>query len=424
MLKATALVALSTVTFLASGATTAYVRFQSNIDGADVEHLLGDDRPEAPLPDPDDPNAGSPLNILVMGTDIRDETGIADDGTEGARSDTTIVVHISADRQRVELVSIPRDSLVDIPDCMREDGSTSRPRPGTMFNAAFEIGAQSGLTSDGAACTQRTVEQNTGLYINDFVVVNMAGFATMVDALGGVPICIPQEIYSPKADHLHLQAGNQVLTGEIAAKYVRARTGQGLGNGSDIDRISRQQEFLAAMAREALGKNILTDVPELIRFLNAVTRSLTISSGLSSIPDMTGLAFSLRNLPSGNIVFMTIPFAAAPSDPNRVVWTPEAATVWADLAADRPVVPPAAGADATAGDSDAGGVGGTTGSPPDAATSGAGADDSGTAPPPQAVTETDDVTTVSTAGATPAAEPTKEPVVDTITPDDLTPVCG
>lgn len=389
--RAVALAVAAVVSFAGTGAATAYVHLQSNIESADVEHLLGEDRPEvvAPPPDPDDPNQGVAVNILVMGTDLRaGSEEIVDDGTEGERSDTTIVVHISADRQRVELVSIPRDSLVDIPECLRSDGTVSPPQENAMFNAAFAIGGESGATSDAAACTQRTVEQNTGLRIDHFVVINLAGFAAMVDALGGVPICIPQEIRSEKANNLHLPAGNQVLSGAVAANYARARTGQGLGNGSDIARIGRQQELLAAVARTVLSKNLLTDADELVRFLNAVTRSLTVSSGLSSIPDMTGLAFSLRDVPSGNITFMTIPNAPAPSDPNRVVWTPEAEEVWADLAADAPIAPEVI------------------------------------AEPGPVPTESGEPAPPEGGGAEPAPSTPPTPGADPFTPDDVTAVCG
>ncbi|MBO1750967.1 LCP family protein [Actinotalea sp. BY-33] len=334
---ALALALVGVMSFAGTGAATAYLRLQGNIDSADVDDLLGEDRPEAAPADPNDPAQGTALNILVMGTDTRD--GIEEmegDGESGQRSDTTIVVHVSADRQRVELVSIPRDSLVEIPSCTRSDGSTSYAQSNAMFNSAFVIGSQSGETTDAAACTIRTVEQNTGVRIDEFVVVDMAGFIDMVDALGGVPICLPEPINSPKANNLVLEAGQQTLDGNTALNYARARTGVGL-DGSDTGRINRQQRLIAATANSVLSKNLLTDVPELVRFLNAVTRSLTVSEGISSIPDLTGLAFSLRNVPSGNITFMTIPFGAAPSDPNRVVWTPEAADVWARIAEDRPL---------------------------------------------------------------------------------------
>ena len=398
--------AIGALSFIGTGAATAYVRLQNNIQGVDIEHLLGDDRPEAvATPDPDDPNQGMPVNILVLGTDSREGSeAVVADGEEGQRSDTTIVMHISADRQRVELVSIPRDSLVDIPDCIREDGSTSRPQNYAMFNSAYSIGGESGLVSDAAACTQRTVEQNTGVRIDHFIVVNMSGFVNMVDAVGGVPMCIPEEVYSPKANNLHLQAGNQRLDGVTALSYARARTGTGLGDGSDTNRIGRQQELLAATAREVLSKNLLTDVPELIRFLTAATQSLTVSSGLSSITDMAGLALSLKGLGSGGITFLTVPWVPAQTDANRVVWTDDADRVWANLAGDLPVgtLPAPEAIDPTPPPADAG------------ATEPGVTDPAGTQPPP-----------ADPAVTPPAPAETKEPGVDPFTPDDITTsVCG
>src|SRR5690606_28467745 len=115
VLRTAALAMTAVVAFGGSSAATAYARLQGHIESANVEHLLGERPPEA-TPDPDDPNSGTPVNILVLGSDSREgNSAVASDEVDGQRSDTTIVMHISADRQRVELVSIPRDSLVDIP---------------------------------------------------------------------------------------------------------------------------------------------------------------------------------------------------------------------------------------------------------------------------------------------------------------------
>lgn len=337
VLRGLALAMTAVLAFGISGAATAFSRLQGNIQAEDVTELLGD-RP-TPTPDPDDPNAGQAVNILLMGSDVRDGAN-ADIGGEvsGMRSDTTIVLHISADRSRVELVSIPRDSLVQIPACARSDGSSSRAQGG-QFNAAFSIGAEgTGLASDAAACTIQTVESTTGVFIHHYVVIDFAGFIAMVDALGGIPMCIPNDMRAPKAG-LELTAGNQVLDGSTALAYARARTGTGVGNGSDTDRLGRQQKLLAATVRTVLSKSLLTDVPQLVQFLNAATSSVTANPELASIPAMTGLAFSLQNVSTSNITFMTIPFAAARSDPNRVEWTSEADQIWANMAADLPLVP-------------------------------------------------------------------------------------
>jgi LCP family protein required for cell wall assembly len=389
-LRGTALVGVAVLAFAGSGIASAYTRLQGNIAAEDVTDLLGD-RP-TPTPDPDDPNAGQAVNILLMGSDVRDGAN-AEIGGEvaGMRSDTTIVLHISADRTRVELVSIPRDSLVQIPECLRSDGTSSRAQ-GSQFNAAFSIGAEgTGLASDAAACTMKTVEATTGVFLNHYVVIDFAGFISMVDALGGIPICIPNDMSSPKAG-LEVSAGQQTLDGNTALAYARARTGKGVGDGSDTNRLGRQQQLLAATVRTVLGKSLLTDVPQLVQFLNAATSSVTANPELASIPAMTGLAFSLQNVPTSNITFMTIPFAAAASDPNRVEWTSEADAIWANMANDLPLVPEETPADTTAP---------TT---PDTAPT--------TAPG------------VTTAPVVPAPVQTKEAGKEAFTPDDVTASCG
>lgn len=339
LLRSIALITTAVAAFTVAGTATAYSHLQGNIDAADVDALLGTERPTQPEPkNPDDPNAGRAITILLLGSDSRvgSET-VVDDGVEGERSDTTMVVHLSADRSRIEVVSIPRDSLVDIPSCTRSDGSESWAQTDAMFNEAFSIGGASGKLSDAAACTQKTVESLTGVYIDDFVVVEMAGFVDMIDAVGGVPMCIEEDIDSPKAD-LTLSAGFQTLNGDTAVKYVRARTGEGLGDGSDLSRIGRQQEFVAALSREVLDSNLLSDLPSLYQFLDAATSSLTISKDLASIPDLAGLAYSIRNVSGESITLMTIPYATAPSDRNRVVWAAGSDEIWARMAADEPIV--------------------------------------------------------------------------------------
>lgn len=377
--------------FGVTGAATAYTRLQGNIQSSDVSSLLGNDRPATITPDPNDPNAGRALNILLLGSDVRDgENAEIGGDVSGMRSDTTIVLHLSADRSRADLVSIPRDTLVSIPACPRSNGTSSKAQKG-QFNAAFSFGAESGEVSDAAACAIKTVEANTGVFIDDFVVIDFAGFTRMVDALGGVPICIPNDMNSPKAG-LVLTAGQQTLNGPTALAYARARTGTGVGDGSDTNRLGRQQQLLAAMVRAVQSQNLLTDLPNLLQFLNAATSSITASTSLASIPNLTGLAFSMRGTASGNITFMTIPFTAAPSDPNRVVMTDAAQPIWANLAADQPIVAAEAPAPAST--------------------------------PDPAVTPDPVVSAPATAETTPAPAETKTPGKDPITADDVTAVCG
>jgi len=215
-----------------------------------------------------------------------------------------------------------------------------------MFNSAFATGFDLGQDlASAAACTMSTVQTMTGLTINHFVVVDFTGFVGMVNALGGVPMCIP-EAMNDTYTGLRLAAGQQVLDGDQALKFSRAR--HNIGDGSDTGRIERQQQFIAAMVRTVMSANVLTNPPKLLSFLDAATSSLTMDSGLASLSSTAGLGFSLRGVDTANVVFMTIPWRAAPSDPNRVVWTSEAAGVWSKLANDEPLVAPAPTPTATA----------------------------------------------------------------------------
>lgn len=401
LLRVVALATTAAMSFATATSVAAYVRIERNISTHDITDQLGD-RPDQAAVDPQDPAAGRPLNILIMGSDVRDGQNAEIGGVvDGMRSDTTILLHVAGDRSRVEMVSIPRDSMVAIPPCVRSDGTTSSALT-ARFNEAFAIGSKSGEVADAAACTIKTVESLTNVFVDGWVVVDFAGFIGMVDALGGIPMCIPHEMRSAEAG-LHVQPGQQTLDGPTALAFARARKGKGLGDGSDTGRLVRQQELLASTASEVLGKNLLTDSPALYRFLTAATRSLTTDPETGNIPTLAGLAFSLRDLPSGSIHFMTVPFEPYRPDPNRVVWAAEAEEVFERMAADQPVVAPApvapAPADGTSGDGTSGD--GTTGAP---AAPGVG-------------------TTSPEAPTTPEPS-TTGPDVDSFTPDDVVNVCG
>lgn len=411
VLRGVALTAVGLMAFGISGAAAIYQTLNGNIASSNIEGLVETLPQPTPTDDtPADPNAGQAVNILLLGSDERDGENEAIGGhVDGMRSDTSIVAHISADRTRVELVSIPRDSLVDIPSCTMTDGSTTRAQSNAMFNSAFAIGADNGGdVASAAACTWNTVQTNTGVPINHFVVVDFAGFTNMIDAIGGVNMCIPNKMSAPKAG-LYLEPGNQTLNGTQALAFARARTGVGVGDGSDTNRLGRQQELLAAVMRELLSKNLLTDVGQLIRFLDQATASLSVDSGFSSITDMAALGASLRGISSDNISFMTIPFQTAPSDKNRVVWTDDADTIWANIANDRPMLT-GVGDDASA-DAAADAATGDTGT------------DTGTTDAP-AVDPAAPATDAPSTENTPAPQETRQAGKETFTANDVTAVCG
>lgn len=336
VLRAVGLVTTATLAFGVSGATAVLVKTVGNVEQVDNEALVAPEteRPPAPVPDPQDPLAGLPVNLVLIGSDDRSGANEAIGGAEeGMRSDTTMLLHISADRSRVELVSVPRDLRIAIPSCTVTGGGTTRASSQATFNEAFSRGWLGGKDlASAATCTQMTVEQMSGVRTDGFLVVDFVGFQTMVDALDGVPMCIPENM-DDKDSNLHLSAGTQTLTGAQALALARAR--HGLSDGSDTYRMGRQQALLAAMTKSVLSQNILTDLPNLLQFLDAATSSLSISGGV----DLKGLAFSLRSVRPAAVTFLTVPSGPQPGNPNRVVLTAGAADVWARVAADQPVVP-------------------------------------------------------------------------------------
>lgn len=289
-------------------------------------------------PDPNDPLAGQDINILLIGSDIRDgENGKIGGDVDGMRGDATVVMHISADRSRIEMLSIPRDLRVRIPDCELFDGTVVRGWTG-KFNIALANGGREGDTAEAAACVMRTVTEMSGINFDHYAVMDFAGFRDMIDALDGVPMCVPQDMYSSKAK-LDLKAGPQVMDGTTALAFARARTGSGLGDGSDPTRIGRQQELMDNIMRKALEMNLLTDTSKLTQFVRSVAESLTLDPQLGNVGYLSGLGFSLRNLNPDNIVFETVPWGSAGDGSGDIVMRPGTEQLFDALANDEPMLP-------------------------------------------------------------------------------------
>ncbi|MCC2336101.1 LCP family protein [Cellulomonas wangsupingiae] len=335
------LVLTAVVVTLASAAAAVYVDLRSQLDVSDAAGLvLATPAPVATTRAPDDPFAGAAMNVLVMGTDLRDEENAALAGdAEGMRSDSTMLVHVAGDRTWAEVVSIPRDSLVEVPECLLPDGGVTRARR-TMFNEAFSIGAgPQGDPDHAAACTIGTVQSLTGVTVTHHVVVRMTGVIDVVDALGGVRMCLPEPVdEDPDYGDLHLPAGEQRLDGRQAIGFLRARhgTGMGLELGSDLTRITRQQAFVQAAVRELLAKDLLGDADQLYDVARAVLGSLRADPQLADPVRLAAFGYSLRGMDRARVVFTGVPVAAAASDPNRVEWTSAADEIWQRLASDTP----------------------------------------------------------------------------------------
>ena len=286
---------------------------------------------------------GRAVNILVVGTDSRSgasgELGAGDeDEVPGLRNDSTMVIHVSADRSRVQIVSIPRDTLVDIPACKHRDGTISEPTSDDMFNNAMVYGANGGDAPEdvgpGIACVKSTVEKLSDMTIDAFMVVDFAGFVRMIDALGGVWFNIPERIDDDSAQ-LYIDAGCWKLSGTHALAYMRSRKAQ--GDGSDISRIGRQQQLISAMLRELQAKDYVTDSGALLTFLQAAIQAVNVSPNLGDASaDASLLINVLQKVDRSNIQFVTMPVAEPTWDPNRRIPSePMARNVWNALKNDQ-----------------------------------------------------------------------------------------
>jgi LCP family protein required for cell wall assembly len=270
-----------------------------------------------------------PLNILLLGIDARDCAGCridAESGKDG--SDTTILLHVAADRRSAYGISIPRDALVDRPACTAASGRTSPPATLAMWNAAYSIG--------GAACTARQLEALTGIYVDHYVTLDFAGFMRMVDAVHGVDVCIPEEV-DDVAHHIHFRAGEQRLTGRKALDYVRERYSTA---NSDIGRMKRQQAFLASLINKVFSAGTLTKPTRLYGFADALTGSMTTDPEIEGLGDLVRLARQLRHADLRHIRFVTVPNEAYPRDSphwGRLRILPSARRLWRQIAADRPL---------------------------------------------------------------------------------------
>ncbi|OPC85128.1 hypothetical protein B4N89_18615 [Embleya scabrispora] len=272
---------------------TLYRKLDGNITTEDLTAKLG---PEAERPQVV-AGAHNAANILLMGSDDRsgDNKQYGDIGEGTKRSDTTILLHLAADRKSSVAVSIPRDLMVDIPSCVRPDGSKSRAYR-DQFNHAFEIG--------GAACTIKTIEQMTKVRVDHHIVIDFSGFKEMVDAVNGVEVCLSRPMRDTAAK-LDLPAGKHKLDGEQALGYVRAR--KNVDDGSDTQRMTRQQRFLAALVKKVKVGDMLTQPWKLYNLLDAGTRSITADPGLSSLKELMDLSDSIKGIPNDKVAFLTVP---------------------------------------------------------------------------------------------------------------------
>jgi LCP family protein required for cell wall assembly len=270
------------------------------------------------------------LNILVIGSDSRQGLG-RKFGADvlGARSDTSMLLHIAPGHTRADIISFPRDSMVPILACTNDgQGHTGQSaQPGVMerLNSTFAAG--------GAPCLWKTLEQETGIRIQHFVEVNFAGFQSIVNDVGGVPVCLPFAINNPQS-RLRLAAGKHVVNGAQALAFVRLR--ENVGEGSDTQRIQRQQYFLASVMQKLRTTNLLTQPNRIFNVVRDVAKSLTTDSGLD-LSTMLRIANSMKSLSSSSVQLVTVPVVPYVGNPAaELSWAqPQSARMFRAIQADR-----------------------------------------------------------------------------------------
>jgi LCP family protein required for cell wall assembly len=234
------------------------------------------------------------FNILVVGDDTRaGQGGIgagADDG--GALNDVTILLHVSADHTFATAVSFPRDMVVPHPKCSK--GGTAA---GLPINTALSYG--------GLACAVTVVEALTGVPIQFAGLITFDGVIAMSDAVGGVDVCINGPLID-KYSQINLpSAGTYNLSGFLALAFLRSR--HGVGDGSDLGRISSQQVYLSSLVRKLESGGTLTNPLTVYKIASAATSNMQLSSSLDSVPTMLSIASTLKNIPPSHVVFVQYP---------------------------------------------------------------------------------------------------------------------
>lgn len=276
-----------------------------------------------------------PINILVMGSDTRDgeancalgggcaKTATTSNTTaeaQGANADVIMVVHVSADRSNATVLSIPRDTVVKIPACTY-NGSTIPART-DRINASL---------MGGPSCTAQTVGQLTGITINHFVVIDFAGVVTMSDAIGGVSVCVDNNVYDTYS-HLKLAKGTHTLEGKAALQFLRTR--HGFGDGGDVGRTIAQHLFLSSMIREVESASTLANPVKVYNLADAATKAVTVDDDLGSVTALSSLLLEIKDIPSSRITFVTTPTDYNPANKNELIVAPNAEAIFTKIAND------------------------------------------------------------------------------------------
>ncbi|MGW2722835.1 LCP family protein [Streptomyces sp. NPDC001492] len=265
----------------------------------------------------------TPLNILLIGSDARDSKenqklgGAKDTFNTAPRADVQMLLHVSADRTNMSVVSMPRDTLVDIPRCTDPDN-------GKIYGALSSAITNDSLGRGGPGCTVATWEKLTDIHIDHFMMIDFAGVVSMADAIGGVPVCVDANVYSKSSDGhgsgLKLKEGTTYVKGIQALQWLRTR--YGFEDNTDIARAKAQHQYMNAMVRQLRENATLGNPNELRKLAETATKALTVDNGLGTVAKLYDLSKELKKVPTKRITMTTMPWQYSTTNKGRVVPKP------------------------------------------------------------------------------------------------------
>ncbi|HIY95177.1 MAG TPA: LCP family protein [Candidatus Rothia avicola] len=332
-------IALSCVALLAmvvAFSGFALVRLRSNVQTAEMN--IGELSADL---------ASGPLDILVIGSDTRAGNngayGTAEDAASGARSDVMMLVQVSEDRSNVNVISFPRDLMVDIPKCT--DAET-----GEVYPATTETQINESLERGGPGCTVATISNLTGVAIDHFMLVDFNAVKALSSVVGGVEVCVTEPIDDTYSG-LKLPAGTSSVEGEQALAFLRSR--HGFGDGSDTARIQAQQSFLASLLRKVQAEGTLTNPAMLLNIAEAITQNVTVDKELTNLGNLVSIGSIFANIDLSKVVFATVPNEPYVYDENKLQLSADTEAFFTKLQNDESLVEPTPAATASASDSSA-----------------------------------------------------------------------
>ncbi|MGF3053073.1 LCP family protein [Microbacterium sp. YY-03] len=279
-------------------------------------------------PPPDIAAYDGPVQILMAGTDVCEPEYAelfqerCSDAEDGVRSDVLMLLNISAAPRKVTVISFPRDLMVPIPECTDANGNPTWEQSKAMINSAFGLG--------GLACTVATVRELTGQPIQFAASINWGGVIEMTNAIGGVDVCIGADMYD-RHTGIDWKAGPRTISGLEALQFLRTR--HGVGNGSDLGRISNQQQYMSNLVKKLMSEQVLSNPGTLLRLAKVAVESIDPSTSMADPYKLMQIAMAVKDVPFQDFVFVQYPVQDDPADPNRVIPIYEDAdALWAAIA--------------------------------------------------------------------------------------------